>query len=139
MYHIEWHSIIFFSIASYCTESPCVESNRNRISLHHNRGKSYRITSYWYLLHMYCIIDYASRCMSYRPQLWRCISPLIIYIILHLAFFFLLYHAPLPTSFLIKYPVSNPIMKVRWVHADFYFEECFNQYRPYNDSQCLKQ
>ncbi len=64
-----------FSIASHCIESHCVESNRNRIALHRNRGESYRIAScFIYVSSMYRIVGYASRCVSHRPQLWRCTS-----------------------------------------------------------------
>ncbi len=72
LYHIELHSIIyFFSIALYCIESHCVESNRNWITLHHNRAESYRITlvaaSYVWLI--YHIVGYALRCVLHRARL----------------------------------------------------------------------
>ncbi len=64
------------SIGSYCIESRCVESNRNRITLHRNRGESHRIASLAasYVSSLYHIVGYASRCVSHRPQLWRCTS-----------------------------------------------------------------
>ncbi len=67
-----------FSIASYCIELHCVELNR--IALHRNRVESYRIASVAasYVSSMYRIVGYASRCVSHRPQLWRCTSLLYI-------------------------------------------------------------
>ncbi len=55
-----------FSIASYCVESHCVESNRNRIALHRDRGESYRIASLAasYVSSVYRIVGFASRCVS---------------------------------------------------------------------------
>lgn len=52
----------------------CVESNWNLISLHCNRGESYRITpvAASYVLLMYHIVGYALRCVPHRAQLWRC-------------------------------------------------------------------
>ncbi len=60
----------------HCIESHCVESNRNRITLHRHRGESYRIAllAASYVSSMYRIVGYASRCVSHRPQLWRCTS-----------------------------------------------------------------
>ncbi len=57
--------IIFFSIASYCIESHCVESNRNRIVIGVNRIASVPAS---YVSLMYRIVGYASRCVSYRPE-----------------------------------------------------------------------
>ncbi len=59
-------SIVFFSIASYCIKLHCVESNRNWIALHHNRGESYRIISHRIGSCFICIFN-----VSY---LWLCIE-----------------------------------------------------------------
>ncbi len=55
-----------FSIASYCVDSHCVESNRNRIALHRDRSESYRIASLAasYVSSVYRIVGFASRCVS---------------------------------------------------------------------------
>ncbi len=46
-----------------------IESNRNRIALHRDRGESYRIAlvAASYVSLMYRIVGYASRCVSSIP------------------------------------------------------------------------
>ncbi len=70
-----------FSIASYCIESHCVESNRNRIALHRKKGwiVSHRIgtcficifnVSYrWLCIEMRIVSASVMRCTSLKPTI----------------------------------------------------------------------